>query len=519
MTFMLFDVVTMSDVDRKCNKYINIHERHSVVLSLASGSDPYRSTPMTITTVTRRMLGSPSDWQLRHPRLHIPTPSLGWIGPLTVVASVALSWFAFEGSIGEEGEGNVAFGLFVGAASILLMAWSFVLALRLRILEPIFGGLDSMYRVHRWAGTFAVIAMFLHTSMEPELEDGFRGAGKDTAELAEELAGVAEIMLYVLVAISLLRWFPYRWWRLTHKLLGVPFLFASLHFYTAEKPYPNGSGWGWYFGIFMAAGLIAYVLRVVVRDVLFPGLRHTVTTATVSGSTLELTLQPTGRKLEHHAGQFAVVKMQRRGLSEPHIFTIASGPDDAELRFLIRDLGDWTARMQTADLIGATVIVEGPYGRFEPTRTGVARTVWIAGGVGITPFLSATSGLAPTPPDERPVLFYAVRSADDAMALDVLRTAEAEGRIDLILCSSSLGPRFSRELLAEHAGSDLKGAHVAACGPASLIGAATDAARSLGATDVESEDFDIRQGFGPDLSRDVEEIVNQVVEAQRDRRR
>jgi len=459
------------------------------------------------TAVTRRMLGSPNDWQVRWPRIRVPGVHLGWLGPVLVAGSVALSWFAFTSAVGEKGEGNVALGLFLGAASIVLMAWSFVLALRPRFLEPLFGGLDSMYRVHRWAGSLAVVFMFLHTRMEPEIENGIRGAGKDAAEFAEELAGVAEILLYVLIAISLIRWFPYRWWRLTHKLLGIPFLFASLHFYTAEKPYPNGSAWGWYFAVFMGSGVIAYGLRVVVRDVVLPGRRHTVTTATTRGTTLELGLTPAGSSVPHHAGQFAVVKVQKRGLREPHIFTIASGPDESELRFYIRDLGDWTAKMQTADLLGATVIVEGPYGRFEPIRVGSSRTVWIAGGVGITPFLAAARILAPAPADRRPVLFYAIRSMDDAMALESLRQAEADERIDLLLCSSTLGTRFSADLLAAHAGDDLRGAHVAVCGPVGLVHAATDAARSLGATDIETEDFDIRQGFGPDLSRDIDQLA------------
>ena len=55
------------------------------------------------------------------------------------------------------------------------------------------------------------------------------------------------------------------------------------------------------------------------------------------------------------------MKVQKPGLSEPHIFTIASGPDEPAFRFFIRDLGDWTTKMQTADL-RATVVVEGPYG-------------------------------------------------------------------------------------------------------------------------------------------------------------
>ena len=78
-------------------------------------------------------------------------------------------------------------------------------------------------------------------------------------------------MLYILVGISLIRWFPYRIWRLTHKLPGIPFAFASLHFFTAEKPYANGSAWGWWFGAFMVAGLAAYVARVLIRDVAVPG--------------------------------------------------------------------------------------------------------------------------------------------------------------------------------------------------------------------------------------------------------
>ena len=122
-----------------------------------------------------------------------------------MAASVVLPWFAFASATGDGA--NVAFGLFIGAASIVLMAWSFVLAIRLRFLEPIFGGLDSMYRVHRWAGTLAVVAMFLHTSVEPEIEGGIRGASRSLADTAEDLAGTGQTMLYILVGLSLVRLF------------------------------------------------------------------------------------------------------------------------------------------------------------------------------------------------------------------------------------------------------------------------------------------------------------------------
>ncbi|MGI9657698.1 MAG: ferredoxin reductase family protein [Gaiellaceae bacterium] len=459
-----------------------------------------------VRALAERALGRPSDWGLRWPSLRLPRPSRSWIGPALIAVSVLATWPAFTGAQGEDG--SVAFGLFIGAVSIVLMAWSFVLAVRLRWLEPLFGGLDSMYRSHRWAGALAVVAMFLHTSVESEIEGGVLGASRSLANGAESLAGVGEFLLYALIGLSLIRWFPYRYWRLTHKFLGVPFAFASLHFFTAEKPYANGSGWGWYFGIWMLAGLGAYLTRVVGRDMALQGTRYRVRSVEHQGSTTALSLAPVGAKLKHHAAQFAVLKLQRRGLSEPHVFTIASSPESKELRFYIRSLGDWTEKIRRADLVGADVIVEGPYGEFQPAHPGRAPTYWIAGGVGITPFLSATDGLPTMPGDARPTLVYCVRSREDATARAALEQAALEGRINLEWFESSAGRRFTHESFAALVnGADLRDAHVAVCGPLGLVGSVRDAAFALGAKHVETEAFDIRGGLGPDLSVPIEELV------------
>lgn len=465
--------------------------------------------PAAARTAAQTLLGRPADWQIRRPSINRPRPGLHWLGPIAVLLTAIGSWPAFAGAIGERGE-SVQFGLFIGAVSIVLMAWSFVLALRVRVLEPMFGGLDSMYRVHRWAGTLAVVAMFLHTQNEPEIENGIRGASRALANSAEDLAGLGETMLYVLVLMSIVRWLPYRWWRWSHKLLGIPFVFACWHFFTATKSYANGSAWGWYFGTVMVAGIAAFVARVLVRDPLLKGSKHRVASAAVHGDTLELVLQPTGSPLGHRAGQFAAIKVQERGMTEPHLFTIASGPSEGVLRFFIKDLGDWTAKLvaRGSDLVGSEVIVEGPYGRFRPLPKKPAPTVWVAGGVGITPFLAATAELEPRPPGERPVLYYAVRDERGAMAIDVLRAAADRGAIDLEVCSSTEGRRFSGELLTDRFGPDgLGGAHLAVCGPAGLVASVRQIGDAVGAGEVEHEDFDIRQGFGPDLSKPIAELL------------
>lgn len=142
------------------------------------------------TRLARIVIGTRRDWRLERPRLPRPSmPRLSWVGPLAVVASLLISWPAFSGAVGEDG--SVSFGLFVGAVSIMLMSWSFVLALRLRVLESIFGGLDTMYRVHRWSGSLAVVAMYLHTSVEAEIEGGIRGPADRSPRMPKAWPGRA----------------------------------------------------------------------------------------------------------------------------------------------------------------------------------------------------------------------------------------------------------------------------------------------------------------------------------------
>jgi predicted ferric reductase len=477
--------------------------------SIISSGSPSADTARSVRSF---VLGSRRDWHIRRPTT--PRFRLGWhlLGPLAVIVSCLVSWPAFAGAQGEDG--NVAFGLWIGAVSILTMSWSFILAIRPRILEPLFGGLDSMYRVHRWAGALSILFMFLHTSVEPEIEGGILGASRSVADSAEDLAGVGEVMLYVLIALSVVRLFPYRWWRLTHKLLGIPFAFACWHFFTAEKTYANGSPWGWWFGFWMVAGLAAFVHRVIGRDMLVRGRRYRVVEADHQGSTTRLELEPVGKPIGQALGQFAFLKLQVPGMSEPHPFTIASAPEQRNLEFYIRHLGDWSQRLPEYDLVGQEALVEGPYGEFAPFAHGAAgersadaghrstegggAVLWVAGGVGITPFLAALDQPA-QPGRPTPTLLYAVRDVDDNPIVDRLREAEREGRVNLHLFTSATG-RLTPAALDRIFPEGLNGAHVALCGPAGLVATMADAASARGSNHPETEDFDMRQGFGPERS-------------------
>ena len=454
----------------------------------------------------RTLIGSRYDWRLEKPGPpSIPALGSHWIGPVVAVGTTLVGWFAFKNAVGDED--NVSFALFIGAVSILLMAWSNLLSTRAVLLEHLFGGLDRMYRWHRWFGAIAVGAMWLHLQTIDDVK-GIRGASRNVADAAEDLAETGSTLLYILVGISLLRWLPSRWWRLSHKLLVLPYAFACWHFYTATKPYANNSPWGWWFTAFMVVGLVAWTHRVVWRDMIRTGRIHRVSTIEISGDTITVELEPIGKPLNHKAGQFAFLKVKAKGMREPHPFTIASAPNESVLRFVIKDLGDWTSRMVTRLAVGDRVTVEGPYGSLDPLPSRPTDEVlWVAGGVGITPFLGAACsrkpGQGPTPH-----LFFCVRSRDNAPGLAALEVASSEGRIHLHLHCSDENNRLTASHIETAVGPNgLRNAHVIMCGPSSLVKATKIAVRSLGARHIHVEGFDIRAGFGPDLSRPIDRLV------------
>ena len=460
----------------------------------------------TLKQLARVLAGTPRDWRIGRPATPSPPrPGVHWAGPIVAVGSTVVGWWAFKDAIGKDDP--VAFALFIGSVSIMLMAWSNILSTRAKVLEVAFGGLDRMYRWHRWFGVLSIAAMWLHTQTVDDVK-GIRGASKDIADAAEDLAGTATNILYVLVGISLLRWIPTRWWRLTHKFLVVPYAFACWHFYTATKPYANGSGWGRWFAGFMLLGLAAWFVQVVWHDMVRRGRRHRVSRIHQDNDTVTIELEPVGKPLRHTAGQFVFLKIDASGLREPHPFTIASSPEEPVLRFVIKDLGDWTHRLGSELVVGTRVHVDGPYGHLHPVpKNARGPIVWIAGGVGITPFLGTTR--TPRNADEPvPHLFYCVRSRDTAPGLDELEEAHRSRRIVLHVHASAEGHRLQPHDLERIFGVDgLRNAHVVMCGPTSLIKAMRPAVRSLGARHVEVEGFDIRTGIGPDLSREIDRLV------------
>jgi predicted ferric reductase len=95
-----------------------------------------------------------------------------------------------------------------------------------------------------------------------------------------------------------------------------------------------------------------------------------------------------GRPVDYKPGQFAILSLLRPGLApEPHPFTVASSPTSGDLAISIKAVGDFTSTIKnTSNTDQAYISV--PYGTFSFLDHDARNLVFIAGGIGITPFMS-----------------------------------------------------------------------------------------------------------------------------------
>ncbi|MEM7259346.1 MAG: ferredoxin reductase family protein, partial [Pseudomonadota bacterium] len=351
--------------------------------------------------------------------------------------------------------------------------------------------LDQSYRLHKWLGLWALAASFMHDTIDADM----RGLGAETVltDIAETAGEVSLYGLLLLVVITVATFIPYHLWKWTHRFIGVFFVLSAFHYLFILKPFSNADPLGLYMGLVCVIGLIAYAYTSAPRR-FRPSRAYRVTHLDKAGDALAVTLQPTGRALKHRAGQFAFISFAGLGLGEPHPFTLSSAPDnDGGLRMTIGPLGDYTIRLMSRLQVGAEARVEGPFGDF-----GIARgpQVWVAAGIGITPFAAMAGSIAVQ--DGPVTLIYSVRNRQQAAHLDELEAVAAKhDNFTLVLRETSTEGRLTPADVASAAG-DFKKAHVLYCGPAALRQSIWNGLKGQGlsARRFHYERFEIRTGVG-----------------------
>ena len=384
-------------------------------------------------------------------------------------------------------------GVFVQYSGVIAMgsmAACMLLALRPVWLESALGGLDKMYRLHKWLGIAALVSSVLHWWWAKGtkwmvgwgwLERPARGAGAGAGQQADGLAawlgtqrGLAETLgewafyaALILMVLALVKRFPYRLFIQTHKILAITYLVLAWHTLVLTKFAYWTQPVGWVMAVLVVGGVVAAALVLLGRvgagrktgGVIggmryFPGLQVLATT---------VHLEPGWPG--HQAGQFAFVHVV--GSPErPHPYTMASSwdPQKRDILFVTKALGDHTSTLHEVLKPGMPVMVEGPYGRFTFNH-GRGRQIWIGAGIGITPFIARMKFLAQHEgQDARPIDLFHPTSDVDPQAIEKLSADSEAAGVALHLFIDKKDGRLTGERLRAMV-PGWKDASVWFCGP------------------------------------------------------
>ena len=138
--------------------------------------------------------------------------------------------------------------------------------------------------------------------------------------------------------------------------------------------------------------------------------KYKISNIEVVGHVTKIFLLPIKEKMDFNAGQYVYAKFNHPDISdEYHPFSIASAAHEEEIVLGIKSIGDFTSTLHKLK-IGDIADIEGPYGSFDYKKFSQKSQIWIAGGIGITPFLSFLSSLQKDLDEYDIILFYSVKN-------------------------------------------------------------------------------------------------------------
>jgi predicted ferric reductase len=382
-------------------------------------------------TTRSRLLQPPSLDALRR---HTPV-ALAVYALCAFVALVSLYnlWLAIDVRVagrvlalpGDTADPLYELGTSLGFWGFLLFGLNFVLATRWRWVERLLGGLDRVYQLHGLLGRWTLVLILLHLGIltVQALPDWGLAATYVVPglDLSYTLGGAGVLLLTLLVAATIWVRFPYQRWLGSHRWMGVPYILGGAHAIVAQGD--------WYLWLLTLAGGYAWVYSAFLYRRLGPrhqGIIHGV--VRLHGVT-ELSI---GCERPHsfQPGQFVFLSVTRSAAGLPdelHPFSISAILDERTFRVSAKKLGDYTARLGELRPSDA-VMVYGSYGTFGARGlAGGGDALWVAGGIGVTPFLSllrhlAERGAAHT---SRILFVWIVREQVDAVYLEEIQTLAA----------------------------------------------------------------------------------------------
>jgi predicted ferric reductase len=328
---------------------------------------------------------------------------------------------------------------FLAAYAVMLQ---FFFMGRMPWLERVFG-LDKLSRLHHLNGRLAIVFILLHPLLMTAGYGQMMGKGLWEQYLSIVyssddlfLASVGMWLFVVVVASSLFivrRRLKYEYWYWIHLLVYIAIGSAFFHQVEVGSDLVTKQAFYWYW---ISLYVLVFGSHLVFR-IIRPGYNFRKHDFTVNRTMREtynvLSVYITGKNIERFRikpGQFMIFRFLQKGLWwQTHPFSLSFYPNGKELRISVKELGDYTKRLQELQP-GTKVIIDGPYGVFTEQSAIKDKALFIVGGIGITPVRSLLEQYAQSGKDA--ILLYGNRSSQDIVFKEELDELAGYGTVKII---------------------------------------------------------------------------------------
>jgi len=323
-----------------------------------------------------------------------------------------------------------------GVTAYSLFAFQFLLASRPKIIDKQFG-MDKIYRLHMYVAVLGLVLSFLHKQIkESYYQESFNTTLGDIA--FDIFLGISILSILMMVNklffktklfdsirgfLNRLLKIQYQYKVLVHNAVLIALCVLLVHILMAYSVKSNL--------------LLECVLLIYFVVPLFLYLKHKIydgflnkskqykVTEVINESDNIVTLRfnhESGKSFSYLPGQFLYLRINNPEIPwDEHPFTISSSPLQDYISITAKKLGDFTERLDKVK-IGDTAYIDGAYGTFSYLKKKENRKLcFLAGGIGVTPFLGMLRHLSLENKDQDVVLFWGLRELKEMICSDEIK--------------------------------------------------------------------------------------------------
>jgi len=364
-------------------------------------------------------------------------------------------------------------GQIAGLIGFSLFAINLILSARLKILDHYFFGLNQVYKYHAQIGKITLVLLLLHPLFLLANSTGGLWIEIIRFFLPNQSrainAGIFSLTLLIgLLALTLFLRPRYDIWKWTHKFLGGVFIFAFLHVFLIPSDVSSFFPLRIYLlGMGILALSLFFYSTVFGKWLRKKYIYQVSLVQQVAKGVWQVIMEPMTKQMPFLAGQFIFVNFENKNIrKESHPFSLTSNPHTNNLSLVIKGLGDYTKQIHHLSP-GTTAFIEGPFGSFSYKNALFKQQIWIAGGIGITPFLSMIQEIQHESRFEYMIdLYYCIHDENEFLDLACLK--ELPKNIRLIAYYSDRYGFITADYIEKQSGS-LQEKDIFLCAPPVMI--------------------------------------------------